>query len=100
MRPVVLVVMDGVGVGLGDEFDAVHLANTPNLDLLRADGRYRTLRAHGRAVGLPSDADMGNSEVGHNILGAGRIFDQGAKRVNEAIASGASWSSKAWLEVL
>ena len=100
MRPLVLVVMDGVGVGLSDEFDAVHLAYTPNLDVLRRDGRYRTLRAHGQAVGLPSDADMGNSEVGHNILGAGRIFDQGAKRVEKAIASGAIWSSKAWRAIV
>jgi len=100
MRPVVLVVMDGVGVGLSDEFDAVHLAYTPNLDLLRSDGRYRTLRAHGRAVGLPSDADMGNSEVGHNILGAGRIFDQGAKRVEKAIANGDIWASKAWRAIV
>ncbi|MEO5837488.1 MAG: 2,3-bisphosphoglycerate-independent phosphoglycerate mutase [Acidimicrobiales bacterium] len=93
-------VMDGVGVGRGDAYDAVAAAHTPNLKQLQASGRYRTLRAHGQAVGLPTDADMGNSEVGHNILGAGRIFDQGAKRVNEAIAAGATWTSKAWLEVL
>ena len=92
--------MDGVGAGQGDEFDAVHLAYTPNLDALRDAGRYRTLRAHGRAVGLPSDADMGNSEVGHNILGAGRIFDQGAKRVEKAIANGDIWSSKAWRAIV
>ena len=86
-RPLVLVVMDGVGVGTGgDAFDAVALANTPNLDRL-ASGSCRTLRAHGTAVGLPSDADMGNSEVGHNILGAGRIFDQGAKRIDNALRS-------------
>jgi 2,3-bisphosphoglycerate-independent phosphoglycerate mutase len=91
----VLVVMDGIGVGRGDAFDEVALANTPTLDQLAA-GPYRTLRAHGTAVGLPSDADMGNSEVGHNILGAGRIFDQGAKRIDKAVASGAIWSSQAW----
>jgi bisphosphoglycerate-independent phosphoglycerate mutase (AlkP superfamily) len=94
-RPLVLVVMDGVGVGSGDAFDEVALANTPMLDRLAA-GSYRTLRAHGTAVGLPSDADMGNSEVGHNILGAGRIFDQGAKRIDKAVASGAIWKSEAW----
>jgi 2,3-bisphosphoglycerate-independent phosphoglycerate mutase len=91
----VLVVMDGVGVGQGDAYDAVALANTPNLDRL-ASASCRTLRAHGTAVGLPSDADMGNSEVGHNILGAGRIFDQGAKRVDNAIESGSIWASDAW----
>jgi 2,3-bisphosphoglycerate-independent phosphoglycerate mutase len=98
-RPLVLVVMDGVGVGLGDAFDEVSLADTPTLDRL-ASGAYRTLRAHGTAVGLPSDADMGNSEVGHNILGAGRIFDQGAKRIDKAVASGAIWTSDAWRRVV
>ena len=98
-RPLVLVVMDGVGVGLADAFDAVALAHTPTLDQLAA-GSYRTLRAHGTAVGLPSDADMGNSEVGHNILGAGRIFDQGAKRIDKAVASGAIWASDAWRRVV
>jgi 2,3-bisphosphoglycerate-independent phosphoglycerate mutase len=98
-RPLVLVVMDGVGVGRGDAFDAVALAHTPNLDDLES-GAFRTLRAHGTAVGLPSDADMGNSEVGHNILGAGRIFDQGATRVDNAIASGSIWTSDAWRAIV
>ena len=92
--------MDGVGVGKSDDFDAVHLANTPNLDLFGLSGRYRTLRAHGSAVGLQSESDMGNSEVGHNILGAGRIFDQGAKRVEKAIASGVIWSTAAWRAIV
>jgi 2,3-bisphosphoglycerate-independent phosphoglycerate mutase len=98
-RPLVLVVMDGIGVGAGDAFDAVALAHTPTLDRL-ASGAYRTVRAHGTAVGLPSDADMGNSEVGHNILGAGRIFDQGAKRIDNAVASGAIWKSDAWQQIV
>lgn len=89
--PVVFVILDGIGVGEKDEFNAVEAANTPTLDRLTATGLYRTLRAHGVSVGLPSDADMGNSEVGHNILGAGRIFDQGAKSVDKAIASGSLW---------
>jgi 2,3-bisphosphoglycerate-independent phosphoglycerate mutase len=96
----VLVIMDGVGVGLGDAFDAVALANTPALDRLKNNGRYRTLRAHGRAVGLSSDDDMGNSEVGHNIMGAGRIFDQGAQRIEKAIRSGAIWQSDAWASTI
>ena len=96
--PVVVVVMDGVGVGRDDVGNAVHLARTPTLDRLRMREPYRTLRAHGVAVGLPSDDDMGNSEVGHNALGAGRIFAQGAKLVNEAIKSerlfdGATWKA-------
>jgi 2,3-bisphosphoglycerate-independent phosphoglycerate mutase len=88
--------MDGVGVGKGDRGDAVALANTPMLDVLRGLGSYRTLRAHGTAVGLPDDGDVGNSEVGHNALGAGRIFDQGAKLVNEAIASGRMFEGEVW----
>ncbi len=87
--PLLLVVMDGVGVGRGDGGDAIALAPTPVLDGLRRDHPYLTLRAHGTAVGMPSDGDMGNSEVGHNALGCGRVFDQGAKLVDNAIASGA-----------
>ncbi len=98
--PVVCVVMDGIGVGPGDAGDAVALAHTPTLERLRGLPSYRTLQAHGRAVGMPSDADMGNSEVGHNALGAGRIFDQGAKLVANAIASGALFSSARWHELL
>ncbi len=89
--PVVLLILDGVGTGAGDEFDAVNLARTPNLDGLRRAGLVASLRAHGTAVGLPSDADIGNSEVGHNIMGAGRVFDQGAKCVDQAIDTGNIW---------
>jgi 2,3-bisphosphoglycerate-independent phosphoglycerate mutase len=94
--PVIVVVMDGVGVGRGDEGDAVALARTPTLDGLRTRFPWRTLRAHGTAVGLPDDGDMGNSEVGHNALGAGRIFDQGAKLVNRALAEGLLFRGDAW----
>ena len=69
--PVVLVIMDGVGLGKRDESDGVFLANTPVLDELLAEPLFAQLKAHGKAVGLPSDEDMGNSEVGHNALGAG-----------------------------
>ena len=94
--PVLVVVMDGVGVGKRDEADAVWLARTPNLDWLAENTPTTTLRAHGTAVGLPSDGDMGNSEVGHNALGAGRVFDQGAKLVNLAIKSGRLFDGEAW----
>ena len=86
--PLVLVVMDGFGIGGENEGNALHLARTPTLDTLNARCMKTALRAHGTAVGLPSDDDMGNSEVGHNALGAGRIFDQGAKLVTAAIDSG------------
>ena len=92
----VLVVLDGVGVGRGDEADAVKLAATPTLDSLWVPGASTTLRAHGTAVGLPSDADMGNSEVGHNALGCGRVFDQGASLVDRAIATGALFEGETW----
>ena len=78
--------MDGVGIGRKDESDAVWLARTPTLDRLAREVPTGQLLAHGRAVGMPSDDDMGNSEVGHNAIGAGRIFDQGAKLVARAIA--------------
>ena len=80
--------MDGEGEGRCDASDAVWTARTPNLDWLAANAPTAHLAAHGLAAGLPSDDDMGNSEVGHNALGAGRIFAQGAKLVNRAIASG------------
>lgn len=95
--PVVCVVMDGVGLGKKDESDGVYLAYTPVLDkLIAEEPLYCELKAHGEAVGMPSDDDMGNSEVGHNTLGAGRVFPQGAKRVNEAIASGDLFEGASW----
>lgn len=98
--PVVLVVMDGVGLGSRDERDGVYLAHTPVLDRLMQEPLFTKLKAHGLAVGLPSDDDMGNSEVGHNALGAGRVFAQGARLVNEAIATGEVFRGKAWKELL
>jgi len=98
--PVVLVVMDGVGRGAGDEADAVAIAATPTLDRLWVPGVRAELRAHGKAVGLPSDDDMGNSEVGHNALGAGKVYAQGAKLVNAAIATGAMFAGACWQRVL
>ncbi|MBW2460635.1 MAG: 2,3-bisphosphoglycerate-independent phosphoglycerate mutase [Deltaproteobacteria bacterium] len=94
--PVVWVVMDGVGNGPGDAGDAVHLARSPTLDWLGKNALTTQLVAHGKAVGLPDDGDMGNSEVGHNALGAGRVFDQGAKRVNAALASGELYEGHVW----
>jgi len=94
--PVLVVVMDGVGYGHNNESDAVWLARKPHLDLLHASCPRTRLLAHGTAVGMPSDDDMGNSEVGHNALGAGRIFDQGAKLVQGAIDSGALYEGDTW----
>jgi 2,3-bisphosphoglycerate-independent phosphoglycerate mutase len=94
--PLVLVIMDGVGIGQYEEGDAVHSALTPTLDWLKANAVSTQLKAHGIAVGLPSDEDMGNSEVGHNAIGSGRVLAQGARLVNEAIASGSMFRGEVW----
>jgi len=94
--PVVLVIMDGVGIGQGDAGDMVANASTPTLDWLKENALYTTLKAHGSAVGMPSDDDMGNSEVGHNAIGSGRVFDQGALLVKRAVASGEIYKGDVW----
>jgi 2,3-bisphosphoglycerate-independent phosphoglycerate mutase len=99
--PVVLVIMDGVGIGKHPESDYVKLSNTPNLNWLREHALYTELQAHGTAVGLPDDGDMGNSEVGHNAIGCGRIFSQGASLVGKAIESGAMYADgSVWQELI
>ncbi|MGB8223195.1 MAG: 2,3-bisphosphoglycerate-independent phosphoglycerate mutase [Polyangiales bacterium] len=98
--PVLIVVMDGVGCGASNAGDAVWLARTPTLDRLAEMSLTTRLRAHGTAVGLPSDDDMGNSEVGHNAFGAGRVFDQGAKRVQMAIESGEIFEGEEWKKLV
>ncbi|WP_347986548.1 2,3-bisphosphoglycerate-independent phosphoglycerate mutase [Methylomonas sp. AM2-LC] len=98
--PVVLVIMDGVGIGKNPESDYVKQAKTPNLNWLHDNALYTELRAHGVAVGLPDDGDMGNSEVGHNAIGCGRVFEQGAALVGKAIASGAMYAQgSVWQEL-
>ncbi len=94
--PLLFIIMDGIGIGKNDETNAVYLADTPVLDRLFKSELYTMLKAHGRAVGLPSDDDMGNSEVGHNALGAGRVFEQGASLVNTALRNGNVFTSKIW----
>ncbi|KAJ0808173.1 putative phosphotransferase (phosphomutase) [Helianthus annuus] len=89
-KPIAVVVLDGWGEASPDKYNCIHVAETPTMDSLKttAPDRWRLVRAHGTAVGLPTEDDMGNSEVGHNALGAGRIFAQGAKLVDLALASG------------
>ena len=98
--PLLLVIADGVGVAPPGPSNAVTVADTPRLDALESGELYTELAAHGPAVGLPSDDDMGNSEVGHNALGAGRVFAQGAKLVNRAIESGAIFETDTWKQVI
>ncbi|MEZ5225796.1 MAG: hypothetical protein R2710_03725 [Acidimicrobiales bacterium] len=98
--PLLIVVADGVGVAPAGPSNAVTTAPTPTYDALTTSPLSTTLLAHGPAVGLPSDDDMGNSEVGHNALGAGRIFAQGAKLVNKALADGSIFRTPVWKQVI
>jgi len=97
--PLLLIIMDGVGIGKQGEENALFVAETPNLDALFRRPLFAELQAHGTAVGLPTDEDMGNSEVGHNALGAGRVFAQGARLVNEALATGRIFQGPVWKEI-
>ncbi|CAL5192530.1 unnamed protein product [Lathyrus oleraceus] len=89
-KTIAVVVLDGWGEANANEYNCIHIAETPTMDSLKkgAPEHWRLVRAHGKAVGLPTEDDMGNSEVGHNALGAGRIFAQGAKLVDLALESG------------
>lgn len=101
--PVSLIVLDGVGIAPAAPWNAFDAAHTPFLDSLK-DGKgphgshciYTELAASGKSVGLPDMGDMGNSEVGHNALGAGRVFDQGAKLVNNSLSSGSFKDEEVW----
>jgi len=106
--PVVLVIMDGVGYGKYKEGDAVVNSKMDNLNALIEKSPHTKLKAHGTAVGLPSDDDMGNSEVGHNAMGCGRVFNQGAALVSKSIEAGAMFglaaqasnTGSAWKEII
>ena len=98
--PVLTIVMDGVGLAPDTISNAVASAYTPTLDMLMKNYPMVTLKAHGTAVGLPSDDDMGNSEVGHNALGAGQVFAQGAKLVSQSIESGKMFASDTWQTIV
>jgi 2,3-bisphosphoglycerate-independent phosphoglycerate mutase len=97
--PVVLAILDGIGLSEHTEGNAVRAGNMPNFNWLMKNALFTSLQAHGLAVGLPSDEDMGNSEVGHNAIGCGRVFAQGAKLVTEALATGALFRGQSWKEI-
>ena len=82
-----LIVLDGWGLGDHDHLDAVRAADTPNFDRYRETGAFGTLQTHSRPVGLP-DGQMGNSEVGHLNIGAGRVVKQSFTRIEDSIADG------------
>src|SRR5215217_6263814 len=86
-KKVMLVIMDGWGLGTVPKADAIQAANTPFVDSLYNQYPNTTLTTFGEAVGLP-EGQMGNSEVGHMNLGAGRIVYQELQRINVAIREG------------
>jgi 2,3-bisphosphoglycerate-independent phosphoglycerate mutase len=98
--PLLLVIMDGVGYGHYADGDAVAKADMRHFRALESNGPKTILKAHGKAVGLPSDEDMGNSEVGHNAIGCGRVFAQGAKLVSASIESGSMFQGDTWKELV
>ncbi len=98
--PVVLAIMDGTGIGKHAEGDFVASAFKPNWEWLKKNALYTQLKAHGTAVGMPSDEDMGNSEVGHNAIGAGRVFSQGASLVENAINNRSLFEGEVWKKLV
>ncbi|MDR0516791.1 MAG: 2,3-bisphosphoglycerate-independent phosphoglycerate mutase [Fibromonadaceae bacterium] len=98
--PVVTVVMDGYGLCANEVGNAIAAARKPTLEKLFSKYPNISLRAHGTAVGMPSDEDMGNSEVGHNAIGAGQVYNQGASLVADSISKGEIWNRDAWKEVI
>ena len=98
--PLVVVIMDGVGISPQSIGNAVAQAETPNLRQLERDSFFTLLQAHGQAVGMPSNQDMGNSEVGHNTLGAGRVFAQGAQLVETAIKTRKLEQAPVWNQLI
>ena len=98
--PLLTIVMDGVGIAPDNGANAVAAAHTPTLDRIMKEYPTLAIKAHGTAVGLPSDDDMGNSEVGHNALGSGQVFAQGAKLVSQSIEKGIIFESDTWRELV
>ncbi len=98
--PLLTIVMDGVGIAPDKGANAVAAAHTPTLDMLMQNYPTLKIKAHGTAVGLPGDDDMGNSEVGHNALGSGQVFAQGAKLVSQSIETGKIFASETWCDLV
>ncbi len=98
--PLLLIIMDGLGIGKKDKGNAVFLANPPNIQRLEKEcsekALYRSIFAHGPHVGLATEDDQGNSEVGHNAIGSGQIYDQGAKLVDQDLKTGRIFQTDVW----
>lgn len=99
MKPVILIVLDGFGIAPPNFGNAIHLANPTNINSLFYSYPNTTLRASGEAVGLPQ-GEVGNTEVGHINLGAGRIVYQDLPRINMSIADGTFFKNSHLLKIL
>jgi len=103
--PLLLIIADGTGLyrGMSDGYpgNAFELSKPEHMQrLIEDEVLSMNIKAHGTAVGMPSDDDQGNSEVGHNAIGAGRIFSQGAALVEQAIESGRLFKDEGWRKVI
>src|SRR2546422_2900389 len=98
-RPFVLIVMDGWGINPRAEGNAIALARTPNIDRLAREWPHTTVKTSGAAVGLP-EGQMGNSEVGHQNIGAGKRVLQDYTRVSESIEDGSFFQNPALLKAI
>src|SRR3989442_8760376 len=98
-RPFVLIIMDGWGINPRKEGNAIALARTPNIDRLEREWPHTAAKTSGEAVGLP-EGQMGNSEVGHQNIGAGKRVLQDYTRVNESIRDGSFFSNPALLKAI
>ena len=97
-KPTILIIMDGYGINQ-PEGNAIAAANTPNLDRLFAENPFVTIGASGMDVGLP-DGQMGNSEVGHTNMGAGRLVYQELTRITKSIKDGDFFENEAFVEAI
>ncbi len=97
--PLLLAILDGWGEGDNSETNAIRAAHTPNMDRFKSEYPSTTLLAHNGAVGLP-EGQMGNSEVGHLNIGAGRVVYQDYTRINRAIETGEFFKNKVFVEAL
>lgn len=97
--PVVLAILDGVGLRRDLAGNAVKQAHTEFLNYAVENYKTTALKASGEAVGI-LPGDMGNSEVGHNALGSGQIIKQGVAGINEAINTGSIWQTQVWQDII
>src|SRR4030067_280188 len=99
MGPLILMILDGYGLNPDPKGNAVAMAKKPNLDRIFSTYPYTTIKTSGLDVGLP-EGQMGNSEVGHLNIGAGRIVYQDISRIDKAIKEGSFFQNRALLSAL